>query len=690
MKNYILILLLLAGQLTSIAQKVDRSKPPAPGPAPMIELGKYESFVLENGLKVIVVENHKLPKVTFQIFVDSDPVLQGEHTGYVNMMGSLLKSGTETRNKSDIDQAIDFIGADLSSSANGVYVSGLSKHKETMFELMSDILLHPVFPEDELEKLKKQTLSGLATIETNANAMVSNVSKVLSYGKEHPYGEVETKQTIESITRDLCVSHYKTYFKPNISYLIVVGDIKLDEAKKLANKYLGNWAKAEVPKHTYNIPVPPHDREVAFIDKTGAVQSVISITYPVDLKPGSKDAIPAKLMNGILGASGFMARLIQDLREDHGYTYGAYSSLTADALVGRFSTSASVRNEVTDSAIVRFLYQMNRIRTEKVSEEDLQNVKNYISGQFARSLEHPQVIARFALNIARYNLPEDYYATYLKKVEAVTVDDIQAVADKYILPGNCYIVVAGNQDEVSAKLKQFATSGKVNYYDAFGNPVSNTKPIPEGLTAQKVIDNYLEAIGGADKLKAVKSEKIIMTTTMNNMPVKMTLMIDMPDKYMQQLEASGMLINQIIVNGGKGKMRGMQGEKSLSPEEVEQVVGEIAIFDQLTYPETKELKLVSVENIDGNDAYKMEVKSKDGSVVYEYYDAKTGFLVKTVETQETPQGAFTIEKVVSDYKDVDGIKVPYKLTINQAGQLMEFDVADVVLNPELNPEIFKL
>jgi predicted Zn-dependent peptidase len=243
-----------------------------------------------------------------------------------------------------------------------------------------------------------------------------------------------------------------------VSYLVIVGDISPEEAKTQAQKYFGTWAKGNVVGVKYKTPAEPSANQVAFVPVPGAVQSVIDVTYPIQLKPGTQEAITANVLNNILGGSGFQARLMQNLREDKAYTYGAYSSIDADEFVGSFSAGASVRNEVTDSSIVQFLYEMERMVNEPVADSTLSVVKNIMTGSFARSLERPQTIANFAYNIEKYGLPKDYYETYLQKLNAITAADVQALAKKIIRPKNCYITVVGNK-EIAEKLNVFAASG---------------------------------------------------------------------------------------------------------------------------------------------------------------------------------------------------------------------------------------
>ena len=261
--------------------------------------------------------------------------------------------------------------------------------------------------------------------------IISRVGNVLRNGKEHPYGQLQTKAHVEAITIDDCKSFYKNYFRPNISYLVIVGDITAAEVKPLVENYFGKWEKGDVPQNEYEQPSADWNTRVAFVNKPGAVQSVINVTYPIDLKPGDQDELTAKVANAILGGGVFSGRLMQNLREDKAFTYGARSSIRSRKLVGSFNASASVRNEVTDSAITEFMYELNRMSSEKVTPEELSLVKNNMNGTFALSLENAQTIARFALNTERYNLPADYHETYLEKLAAITVEDIERVAKVY-------------------------------------------------------------------------------------------------------------------------------------------------------------------------------------------------------------------------------------------------------------------
>ncbi|MDN4166177.1 pitrilysin family protein [Cytophagales bacterium LB-30] len=687
MKNtYIYIVVLLLTFSQALAQ-TDRSKLPAPGPAPQINLGEYESFTLKNGLKVFVIQNDKLPRIAFSLILDVDPVMEGEQAGYISMAGQLMRNGTKTRTKEQLDEEVDFIGASLSTSSTGIYASSLSKHTDKLMALMSDVLLNPSFPVEELEKLKKRTLSGLQSSKDNPNAISSNVSNVVRYGAAHPYGEIETEATIEKIDLQSCINYYNTYFKPNVAYLAIVGDINKKDAEKLVNKYFGGWKKGTVPTHSYPAQVAPAKTKVVVVDRPSSVQSVINITYPVDLKPGTPEAIKTRVMNQILGGSG-TARLFMNLREDKAFTYGAYSSLSADELVGTFSANASVRNEVTDSAVVELLYEMNKIVKEKVTEEELQKVKNNITGSFARSLENPSTIASFALNIERYKLPKDYYANYLKTVEALTLEDIQATARQFVRPDNAYIVIVGNGKQIVPGLGKF---GEIEYRDVYGKVyVPEVTDIPQGLTAAKVIENYINALGGKAKIEALKSINTEMAASVQGMNLTMKVVKTNSGKFLNEVSMPGMTISKTVINGDKGYTV-MQGQKmNLEGDKLKEALQQADMFAEMNYEKNGvKTNLLGIEDVEGNKAYAIEVENAAGKKSTSYFDVQSGLKVKEATTVDTPNGPFNTSVSFSDYREVEGIKVPYVMTINQ-GMVIKAEVKTVEINGELAEGLFTI
>jgi predicted Zn-dependent peptidase len=689
-----IFLFLFAGILLtfSLSAQLDRSQPPKPGPAPVVNIGDYNMFTLSNGLKVIVVENHKTPVISWQLSLDIDPVMEGDAKGYVDMAGQLMRSGTKNRTKQEIDEEIDFIGASLSTYSTGIYASSLTRHKDKLLDLMSDVLLNPVFPQDELEKMVEQSISALAANENDANFMVDNLITSVVYGEEHPYGEVVTKEKLENITRDHVANYYNTYFKPNTAYLVIVGDITTKEAKELTKKYFKNWEKGDVPKATYANPQAPAENTVAFANRDGAVQSVLAVSYPIEMQPGDPDAIKASVMNSVLGGGVFSGRLMQNLREDKAYTYGARSSLSSDKVVGRFTARTEVGNNVTDSALVEILYELDRMVNEPVDSESLELVKNFMNGSFARSLESPRTIANFALNIERYNLPKDYYKTYLERLAAVTTEDVTAMAKKYIKPENAWILVAGNKGEVSPKLARFSAANEVLFFDPYGRKVeSSGAVIPEGMTAEKVVEGYIKAIGGADKLKSVTDQKMKMSTEMQGMTIEMESVQKAPDKVLITVSMGGNVMQKQVFDGERGMATAMGQKTELEGKQLDEMRLQAKMFPELDYANGEyQLELLEVEDLGGQPAYKLQVTNPSGTSVTEFYDVASSLKVRTITTQETQMGPMTVSASYDDYRDVEGVKIPFALKQQTGPQTMDMKVVSVELNSGVSDDVFKV
>lgn len=691
MKKIILFLIASFSIYALQAQEDFRKSAPKPGPAPKVKLGETSQFTLDNGLKVIVVENQKLPRVSFQLFVDVPMMQEKGAVGMSSLAGQLLKSGTTNRSKAEIDEAVDFIGASLSTNANGVFASSLSKHKETVLELMTDVLFNPSFPEEEFDKIKKQTISGLALNKDQPDQIANNVATVLRYGKDHPYGEITTEATVENVTLDMCKEYYNKYFVPNLSYLVIVGDVTVKEAENVANKYFSSWKRKDLYKERFDTPQPPEETEVAFVNKTGAVQSVIRITYPVQLKPGSPDDMKANLVNQILGG-GATSRLFMNLREDKGYTYGAYSTLARDPNVGYFSASASVRNEVTDSSLMQFMYELERIRTTEIDEEVLKNTKAKLAGSFIRSLESPQSLANYALNTSRYKMPESYYPNYLQRLEKITAKELQETAQKYIRPENAFIVVVGNKDEVIENLKQFDADGQVDFYDIYGTKLQPvTAALPEGLDGNGVIARYIKALGGADKLATVNELTIKMAGEIQGQPITITNQ-QKSGKMAVSTALAGNVMAQQIFDGKKGVVIQMGARQPLDDKQAEAMKLQAIPFPELKYDDMGvQVELKGLDNVDGKKAYEVVITRKDGSKVTDYFDAQNYLKIRSVQTIEAMGQTISNTTDFSAYQEVEGIKFPHSITIS--GMLpipLKTTVESIEINKGIDDAVFKV
>ena len=687
MKKYIYSLIAVVVAFSLTAQTtIDRSTAPSPGPARVPTIASYESFELKNGLKVFVVEDHKLPRISMSLILDRDPIVEGEKAGYVAIAGDLLGSGTTTRTKAQLDEEVDFMGARFSTSASSMNVGGLSKYTDDLVEIMSDVLLNPSFETEEFEKLKSQMTSGLKANADDPDAIAGNLRGATLYGLEHPYGEVMTESTVEAVTLEDCKNYFSSYFRPNIAYMVVIGDITVKDAKKKLSKALKGWKASDVPAHDYEKTSVPSAGRIVMVDKPSAVQSVVWLGNVIDLPQGHPDIEPLRIANQILGG-GMSGRLFTNLREDKAFTYGAYSSFGIDELNSTFGASAKVRNEVTDSAIVEFLMEIGRMRTESVTEEDLIAAKASLSGAFGRSLESTSSAANFELNIARYGLPSDYYNNYLARLEAVTAEDVMRVSNQYMKTDNLTISVVGKAQDVAAGLAAF---GEVEYYDAEGMPTDAPTFLfmPEGITLETVFAKYYEAMGGVDVLSSLKAMDMKAHLEIPGMPgqLKMRTAKITPNKFMMEQSMQGMTVMKMTYVDGVGKQSGMQGEKELEGEELEDLKKQASfVVDELVWMQDLESFTFDGQTLmDGKAVYQVSEGEKT-----RYFEVETGLFYKSTETTETPEGDMAVSMTVEEWGEYNGIKMP-KVSKQSAGQQTFTIIVDSVeFGDDVKAKLFK-
>ncbi len=666
----IVLFLMTAG----VTAQIDRSKQPKAGPEPQISLEVPGEFELKNGLKVLVVENHKLPRVSYSLRIDNKPIATGKKAGVESILGSMLGNGTTSISKDEFNEEIDFLGASLNFGFSGGFASSLSKYSNRILELMADAAINPLLTEEEFEKEKVKLIESLKQNEKSIDAISGRVRNALAYGTNHAYGEYTTEETIHNVTYGDAVAFYEKYFNPNNTYLVVIGDVDFKKVKKQIKKHFGEWKKS-VDVSTTVSPAAPNAQytQINFVDFPTATQSSISITNNVDLKMNDEDYHAALITNNILGGGG-EGYLFKNLREAHGYTYGAYSSLGASRYgLGRFNASAKVRNMVTDSAVVEALKEINRIKTEPVDPQTLRDAKAKYVGRFIMGLERPQTVANYALNIKQQNLPKDFYTTYLQKINNVSAEDVKRVANKYMKSENARVVVIGKGSEVLENLEK--TGIPIKYYDTYANAVEKPSydiPMPADMNVIKVLNAYINAIGGKEKLDAVNSvfitaEAELQPGVMMNLSMKKTV----KNQAFQEITAMGQSIMKSVVDGEAGYMV-MQGQrKDLSNDELKEAQAESSPFPEVNYLNGG-VTLEKIEKIEGENAYKINV-GDDTSI---YYSVETG--LKIMEVKSAPTGS--VSTSYSEYQEVSGVKFPFKIGQSFGPRKFDFIVKEIKVN----------
>jgi len=672
----------IAMSFTATAQ-IDRSVQPKPGPAPQVKLGKVKSFTLKNGLQVIMVENHKLPRASASLTIDNKPFSEGAKAGLSNMMGSLLGRGTQNITKDEFNEKVDFLGANVFFHRRGASARSLTKYFPEILGLMADGVKNSQFTQEEFDKEVKITLDGIKSGEKSVTNIARRVENVLTYGKNHPYGEFTTKETVGNITLQDVKNNFATYYKPNNAYLVIVGDINPKKIKKLVKSLFKDWKKGMIPVTNVTVPQNVATTEIDFINMPNAVQSELVVVNNINLTLGDTDYYAALLANAILGGGG-TARLFMNLREDKGYTYGSYSDIRQSRNAATFRATASVRNIVTDSSMVEMQKEINRIRYQKVSAEELKNAKAKYVGSFVMEVQKPATAARYALNIAMYNLPKNFYENYLANINAVTIDDVQKAAIKYFKGDKARIIITGKGIDVLKNLEKTADY-KINYFDTFGNPTTKPKmsmPIPAGVTAGTVVNAYFKAIGGKENVDKVKTVVITSDAKVQGMAVVLVTKQAYPNKQAISVSVMGNVMSKQVFDGEKGYSEARGQRKNLEGKDLEESKASTAPFTDMAYAAGI---LKRIEPIDGKNAYVIAFGSSEV-----FYDIASGLKVKTVETRKGPGGKdVKVPTLFSNYKVVSGVKFAHKVVQKMGPMELNFIVKEIKINEGVSDKDFE-
>lgn len=425
-----------------------------------VQLPKPQEAVLKNGLRVSLLEDHKLPTFSMQLYFNggglADPA---DKRGVAMVTASQLREGTKQRSSREIAEQLATLGAALSSTAGPasgesvVVLTGLSDNIEQTLAIVSDVIRNPTFPASELDKFRARFLAQLQLQRANPGFQAQEQFMRAIYG-EHPGAlVVPSEAVIKALTSaDLAAFHAARY-RPNNAFLVAHGDITLKELVARLERHFGDWERADLNKVSLPAPKGPEKARILLVDRPGSVQTSLWIGS-LGIERNSDDYFAMLVMNHILGG-GPASRLFMNLREDKGYTYGVYSSFTGTTFPGVVVASTDVRTAVTEGAMHELDYELQRIANEPVTERELTNARRALIGRFALSLDSPSSLMGNLATQKIYNLPADYWDTYPQRVEAITPADIQRVAKKYYSRGQLQIVAVGDAKQLAKVLEKY-------------------------------------------------------------------------------------------------------------------------------------------------------------------------------------------------------------------------------------------
>jgi predicted Zn-dependent peptidase len=439
------------------AQMPDRSKPPQPGPPPTLRLAPIHHFMLSNGLSVVLMEKHNVPVLQMNMVIRGGTANDSDgKSGLASVATAMLMDGAGSRDALQLADAIDYLGARINASArlhiSSVVLSTSVERLDSALALYADVILRPTYPAVELERERKQRLTNLLQWRDEPRALASVIFDRTLFGTRHPYGiqSMGDEKSLRSFSGDDLHKFYEQYFHPGNATLIVVGDVTVNSLEPKLEAAFGRWEGGAVASAVIEPVAQVKKRGIFLVDKPGAAQTVIRIGR-IGAARLSEDFYPLVVMNTILGGS-FTSRLNQNLREKHGYTYGASSSFDFRPIPGPFVASASVQTAVSDKALKEFMNELEGI-LRPIPEAEIERAKNYVALGFPGNFQSVSQIASALEILVQYNLPDDYFNNYIEHILAVTGKDVERVAKKYIDPSAVDIILVGDRKEIEAGVK---------------------------------------------------------------------------------------------------------------------------------------------------------------------------------------------------------------------------------------------
>ncbi|MBK8609844.1 MAG: insulinase family protein [Chitinophagaceae bacterium] len=683
-------------QMSFAQTKLDRSKRPVAGPAPKITITEPVIFDMPNGLKVLVVENHKLPKVRASLNIDWGLVYEGKKAGVMDLMGQMLGEGTKTMTKAEFDEATDIIGADVFLSSSGGAASALTRYFDKAFSLMGDALRNPAFPQESFDKLKSQTITGLKSQEKSTSAIAGRVSSALNYGKNTAQGEFTTEESVKALTlKDIQVA-YENYITPSRAYLTFVGDITPDQAKTLANKIFGNWTgkKLELPKP--GDAVNPQKTEIDFVDVPTAVQGEMSMGNLIKNPMNGKDYFPLLLANQILGG-GADSKLFMNLREKHGFTYGAYSSTGSGRFQSLFKASSAVRTEKVDSAINEVVKEIINMRDGNITQEELDIAKAKFNGSYALRMEDPSITATYASNILINNLPKDFYSSYLQKINSITIDDIKRVSKTYFNETNSRIVIVGNAKKIIPNLARLGFP--IKKYDRYADPVveeaketdaAESAKTTDAVSGFSIIEDYLKAVGGKAEIEKVTSVKAVISMDMMGRSFSGNFLRLNPSKTITEIKMGDMTVMKMLFNGETGYNMQMGNKTDLNENEIKEQGDEKSIVPQLFYNTAAyKTEYLGKGKVSGEETYRLKVVMPSGRTSVQQFAIKSGLLLQEETTTLAGDAEASVSIEYKNYQKVGNILMATQIVRSVEGQEFTVNLSDIKFNEGVTDTDFK-
>ena len=668
-KKLILALIVFTSNISTA--QIDRSIPD-PGPAPEIKFKSPITKKLNNNLTVMIVVDNKLPTASASLIIDNPPILSKDKSGLRSLLSSSLGKGNKYQSKDEFIEEKDFMGSSINYNSSGGSLSSLSRYFERTLTMFAQGAFFPEFSQEEFDKEKTKLIESLKVNEKNASTIARRVEDIIAFGNNHPRSEYTTQGSVSKIELNDITNFYSTYFRPNNAYLVIIGDVDADRTIEVTEELFGSWENSmslnslfgDESVNSFSEPEISDKISIHVVDVPNSANVEVTFQNIINRTLKDDSYFSANIANRVLGARP-ESRLESVIREDRGFAYYARSILPASSETKtKFQARTTVRDEVVDSAVVEIYNQLKKMSNIPITDEELENAKSGYFGSFAMSMENPVTIANQALNIRTENLPENFYSTFLENINKVSKKEIIDSSKEFVLADNSQIIITGKVGSILDNIENIYIEGNkipVFYHDEYGNITERPDySVDSNITAESIINRYINLIGGKDNLEAVQSIELNGSADLNmqgqSFKLEFYSLKNSQNQSLSSVSAGGMQVQKSVFNKDQG-YNVVNGQKIiLSEDELEQALTDSKLFSELSY-DYEIVRLVGSSTIDNQKVY--EIKISDNNT--EYYSIETGLKVKEVENQLIDGNQIIIETTIKEYQEVNGILIPSEI-----------------------------
>gem|GEM_PF-510607 len=671
--------------------QIDRTRQPDAGPLPTAAFPPYEEFQLANGLKVFLVHDDR-PSVTMRLLVRGGNGQDGNNLGTSDAVAELLTKGTRTRNADGFAEDADFIGARIGASTTADYLAvtatGLRRHFDVMLNLFAEAITQPTFNADELQKYVQEQTTGLKSARARVGFLADVAMNVVLFGRDNPYGAPPTEEMLQKLTPDMLRAYHAKFVVPANSTLAVVAGMTSAELKGKLEKAFSGWSGgAASPIPMPNFPART-GRRIVLVDRPNSVQSAIRVIGRGP-KLDNPDFPKVQMMNSIFGAgAGLGNRLTMNLRETHAWTYSPGSAFDANLHTGWLEVQADVASNATDSAVGEILKEMDRMAKEPVAQDEFSRNQQSMIGTYLMSVASPDATANRVQSIEFYGRERDYFQKLVDRYNSTTPADIQRFANEYMPVDNVAIVVVGNAKELRSKLEQY---GPVEVWTPEMKPVeagtagSGGKKVGDAKAAQTVWDRMVKAMGGAEKMRAVKTLSLSSKLLMGDMEAGTFKRTHVGPKKMRIVMNLGPTEVSMLTDGKRAWRNSPAGKELLEGEEAASLMEVAWLLPESRITEIGgTIALREEQTMEGKTVSVIDVNYPDGTTGTYYIDTKTNLPVAQ------QHGLFGLMKI-NGWTTVNGIKLPSAMAFTPEGAPTELKLTNMTytLNGKVDESIFR-